>query len=121
MLGRPVYGYSHRRQATSSPATRLQRPVLCMTSSPNAAKPHFLKMPTPRVLPAGTLSSDAFSVLNLALQIELDPLRVREWLIETRIRELGDRTAAELLACGRAREVVCFLQSVQARERYPGP
>ena len=91
-----------------------------MTTSPKALKYHLPGKAVRRVLSWGAVSSDTFSVLHLALQIEPDPQRVREWLLETRIRELGNQTAAELIACGRAEEVIRFLQSVQARDRDRG-
>jgi len=47
-----------------------------------------------------------------ALRIERDPREATGWYLHTRIAELDDLTAAQLVACGRAAEVMRFLEAV---------
>lgn len=60
-----------------------------------------------RVIPA------ALAVLRVAAQIEPEPEWVMDWYRRTRIAELGQLTAEQLVAMGRAPVVIAFLQSIR--------
>jgi len=55
----------------------------------------------------------ALAVLHVAAQIEPEPEWVLDWYRRTRIAELGQLTAEQLVAMGRAPVVVAFLQSIR--------
>jgi hypothetical protein len=57
------------------------------------------------------------TVLRAAVQIEPDPVETGSWYRSTCIAELGGLTAAQLVALGRADEVVGFLLSVRDGRR----
>lgn len=57
-------------------------------------------------------TDDMLAVCQAALRIECDPREAAGWYLHTRIAELGDLTAAQLVACGRADEVMRFLEDV---------
>jgi hypothetical protein len=60
---------------------------------------------------------DVLAVLRSAAEIERDATRLYAWYMEARIAELGDLTAQQLIAMGRADEVIGFLARV--REASP--
>ena len=60
-----------------------------------------------RIIPA------ALAVLRVAAQIEAEPEWVMDWYRRTRIAELGQFTAEQLVAMGRAPVVIAFLQSIR--------
>jgi hypothetical protein len=57
--------------------------------------------------------TDFWSVLRLARGIEHDEERVREWYLTAKIRELGGKTAQELVQMGEADLVIGFLRSIR--------
>jgi hypothetical protein len=61
------------------------------------------------------LSSDAdfWSVLRLAKGIDHDVERVRDWYLTVKIRELGGKTAQELVQLGEADLIIGFLRSIR--------
>ena len=56
-------------------------------------------------------------VLQTAMQVAADPVKVAAWYCDTTIAELGDLTAAQLVSLGRADEVIVFLRSVRDGKR----
>jgi hypothetical protein len=69
-------------------------------------------------LPPDTWIDTAFvHITQLASIIESDPVRVEEWYRSVRIRELGGRTAKELVLSGDADLVIRFLYSIGCGER----
>jgi len=61
---------------------------------------------------------DVLAVLRSAAEIERNATRLYAWYMESRIAELGDLTAQELIAMGRADAVMAFLAKV--RDASPG-
>ncbi len=59
----------------------------------------------------------ALAVLRVAAQIEEEPQSVMHWYRHTRIAELGYLTAEQLVAMGRAPNVIAFLQAVRDGQR----
>jgi hypothetical protein len=59
----------------------------------------------------------ALAVLRVAVEIEPDPAAVMDWYRRVRISELGNLTAEQLVALGRAEAVIVFLRSVRVGER----
>jgi hypothetical protein len=57
--------------------------------------------------------ADFWSVLRLAKGIDQDEERVREWYLTVTIRELGGKTAQELVQMGEADLVMGFLRSIR--------
>ncbi len=55
----------------------------------------------------------ALAVLRVAAEIEPDRAAVMEWYRCTPIRELGDLSAEQLVALGRAEMVIAFLRSIR--------
>jgi hypothetical protein len=62
--------------------------------------------------PASPASDDVLAVLAAAFRIDHDARDVREWFVQTQIWPLDQLTAAELVAAGRAREVLAFLTMI---------
>lgn len=60
-----------------------------------------------RIIPA------ALAVPRVAAQIEPETEWVMDWYRRTRIAELGQLTAEQLVAMGRAPVVIAFLQSIR--------
>ena len=56
-------------------------------------------------------------VLRMAREVEADPVAVASWYRDTRIAEFGDLTAAQLVAQGRADDVIMFLHAVRNGRR----
>jgi hypothetical protein len=56
-------------------------------------------------------------VLRMAMDVEADPVEVAAWYRDTRIAELGDLTAAQLVSLGRANDVIMFLCAVREGRR----
>jgi hypothetical protein len=54
-----------------------------------------------------------WGVLRLAKRIDRDAVRVREWYLTVKIRELGGKTAQELVQMGEADLVIGFLRSIR--------
>jgi hypothetical protein len=64
--------------------------------------------------PFGRPSDVGFwGVLRLAKGIDHDAKRVRDWYLTVRIRELGGKTAQELVQTGEADLVIGFLRSIR--------
>jgi hypothetical protein len=71
--------------------------------------------------PGGDLGYGAFSnlipvtfaVLRIAAEVESSPASVMEWYQKTPIAELGQFTAEQLVALGRADLVIAFLTSIR--------
>jgi hypothetical protein len=61
---------------------------------------------------------DSLAVLRTAASIEPDQNQVMGWYTGDRIMELGDMTAEELVAIGRADEVITFLLSIGDGRRH---
>jgi hypothetical protein len=61
--------------------------------------------------------SAMLTVLRVAVQVEPDPVETGLWYQRTRIVELDNLTAAQLVSLGRAEEVVGFLVSVRDGRR----
>lgn len=59
----------------------------------------------------------ALAVLRVALEVEPDPVRVFAWYRHTRIAELGQLTAEQLVLMGRVEAVIGFLHSIRDGER----
>jgi hypothetical protein len=59
------------------------------------------------------LDADFRDVFRLAKGIEQDEERVRDWYLTVTIRELGGRTAQELVQMGEAGLVMRFLRSIR--------
>ena len=57
--------------------------------------------------------ADFWSVLRLAKGIDHDEARVRDWYLTVKIRELGGKTAQELVRMGEADLVIGFLRSIR--------
>ena len=57
--------------------------------------------------------TDFWSVLRLAEGIDHDEARVRDWYLTVKIRELGGKTAQELVQMGEADLVIGFLRSIR--------
>jgi len=57
--------------------------------------------------------TDFWSVLRLARGIDHDEERVRDWYSTAKIRELGGKTAQELVHMGDADLVIGFLRSIR--------
>jgi hypothetical protein len=53
----------------------------------------------------------------MAMDVEADPVEVAAWYRDTRIAELGDLTAAQLVSLGRANDVIMFLCAVREGRR----
>jgi hypothetical protein len=62
-------------------------------------------------------AAEGQAVLRAALRVERDPREAAGWYLHTRIAELDDLTAAQLVACGRAAEVMRFLEAVRSGAR----
>jgi hypothetical protein len=62
-------------------------------------------------------SADLWVVLRLARGIDHDNERVRDWYLTVRIRELGGKTAQELVRTGEADLVIGFLRSIRRGHR----
>ncbi|MHA6205636.1 hypothetical protein ACXU4B_14525 [Dyella soli] len=60
-----------------------------------------------------TLIPVALAVLRVAAEIEPRPAAVMEWYRATPIAELGQLTAEQLVALGRAEVVIAFLRSIR--------
>jgi hypothetical protein len=58
------------------------------------------------------LTDEGRQVFRAALRIERDPGEAAGWYLHTRIAELDDLTAVQLVACGRADDVMRFLEAV---------
>lgn len=56
---------------------------------------------------------DVLAVLRTAAEIERDSARLYAWYMDARIAELGDLTAQQLVALGRADAVIAFLGQVR--------
>ncbi len=56
-------------------------------------------------------------VLRMAREVETDPVALASWYRDTRIAELGDLTAAQLVSLGRADDVIMFLCAVRNGQR----
>lgn len=56
-------------------------------------------------------------VLRMAMEVEADPVEAASWYRDTRIAELGDLTAAQLVSLGRTDEVIMFLCAVRDGKR----
>ena len=56
-------------------------------------------------------------VLRMAREVEADPVALASWYRDTRIAELGDLTAAQLVSLGRADDVIMFLCAVRNGQR----
>jgi hypothetical protein len=52
------------------------------------------------------------AVCRAARRVESDPREAAGWYLHTRIAELDDLTAAQLVACGRTDDVMRFLEAV---------
>lgn len=65
----------------------------------------------------GLPTTDFWSVLRLAAGIDHDQARVRDWYLTVGIRELGDKTARELVQTGEADLVISFLRSIRHGNR----
>ncbi|HMH69187.1 MAG TPA: hypothetical protein VK519_14845 [Pinirhizobacter sp.] len=52
-------------------------------------------------------------VLQLAKGIDHDEERIRDWYLTVKIRELGDKTAQELVQMGDTDLVIGFLRSIR--------
>jgi hypothetical protein len=59
------------------------------------------------------LNTDFWGVLRLAKGIDHDEDRVRDWYLTVKIRELGGKTAEELVQMGEADLVIGFLRSIR--------
>ena len=59
------------------------------------------------------LYADFKGVLRLAKGIDHDEKRVRDWYLTVKIRELGDKTAQELVQMGESDLVIGFLRSIR--------
>ena len=59
------------------------------------------------------MDSDFGGVLRLAKGIDQDEERVRDWYLTVAIRELGGKTAQELVQMGEADLVMGFLRSIR--------
>lgn len=55
----------------------------------------------------------ALAVLRIAAETESDPEAIMEWYRWTPIRELGNLSAEQLVALGRAELVIAFLRSIR--------
>jgi hypothetical protein len=55
----------------------------------------------------------ALAVLRVAAEIEPNPAVVMDWYRWTPIRELGNLSAEQLVALGRAEMVIAFLRSIR--------
>ncbi|KLD66143.1 hypothetical protein [Dyella japonica] len=72
------------------------------------------------ISPAGDLGYSAFfqlipvtfAVLRVAAEVESSPAAVMEWYRNTPIEELGQFTAEQLVASGRAEVVIAFLRTI---------
>jgi hypothetical protein len=58
-----------------------------------------------------------WGVLRLAKGIDQDEERVRDWYLTVKIRELGGKTAQELVQMGEADLVIGFLRSIRRGHR----
>lgn len=58
------------------------------------------------------LADHKLAVFRAALCVERDPREVADWYRHTCIAELGDLTAAQLVALGRVDDVMRFLEAV---------
>jgi ketosteroid isomerase-like protein len=56
-------------------------------------------------------------VLQMAMQVEADPVEVASWYRDTGIAELGDLTAAQLVSLGKTGDVILFLHAIRHGER----
>lgn len=56
---------------------------------------------------------DVLAVLRTAALIETDCAQLYAWYMDTRIHELGALTAQQLVALGRAGEVIAFLHAIR--------
>jgi hypothetical protein len=61
----------------------------------------------------GPSDTDFFGVWRLARGIEHDEARVHDWYLTVKIRELGGKTARELVQMGEADLVIGFLRSIR--------
>jgi hypothetical protein len=59
------------------------------------------------------LDADFWRVLQMARSVDHDEARVREWYRSEKIRELGGKTAQELVQMGEADLVIGFLRSIR--------
>jgi hypothetical protein len=59
------------------------------------------------------LDADFWRVLQMAKGIDHDEAHVREWYLTEKIRELGGKTAHELVQMGEADLVIGFLRSIR--------
>ncbi len=66
---------------------------------------------------AADLMPATLRVLQMAMQVEVDPGEVAAWYRDTPIAELGDLPAAQLVSSGRTDEVTRFLRAVRDGER----
>ena len=57
-------------------------------------------------------ADDKLAVFRAALRVERDPREAAGWYMHTCIAELGDLTAAQLVALGRADDVMRFLEAI---------
>lgn len=55
----------------------------------------------------------AQAVLSMAAEIEPEPAEVLRWYRTTRIEHMGQQTAAQLVASGRAGDLITFLQAIR--------
>lgn len=65
----------------------------------------------------GVPTTDSWNVLRLAGAIDDDQTRVRDWYQTVGIRELGGKTALELVQTGEADLVMGFLRSIRHGQR----
>lgn len=61
--------------------------------------------------------TDFWNVLRLAKGIDHDEERVRDWYLTAKIRELGGKTAHELVQTGDTDLVIGFLSSIRCGNR----
>jgi hypothetical protein len=66
----------------------------------------------PDEVASSSLADDMLAVCRAAARVEHDPDEAAGWYLHTRIAELGDLTAAQLVALGRADDVMRFLEAV---------
>jgi hypothetical protein len=74
--------------------------------------------PQPAGEPAdGLVDADVWRVLQLAKGVDHDAAQVHEWYMTEQIRELGGKTAHELVQMGDADLVIGFLRSIRRGHR----
>lgn len=87
-----------------------------MTTSacaPDSGAPEWDRVPNTDASAGHPLDADVWRILQMANGIDHDQARVREWYRTEQIRELGGKTAQQLVQMGEADLVIGFLRSIR--------